>query len=70
MRKLGFAVAFVLVAFAVPASAIPTLIQYCSAVHGTSCTTTGAKKACTDICGNRLSCTCTSGHYWWCNQEC
>lgn len=70
MKKLGLAVALVLVAFAVPVSAIPVLIPYCSAVQGTSCSPTGAKKACTDVCRHSLSCTCTSAHTWWCDQEC
>jgi hypothetical protein len=67
MKKLGLAVAFVLVAFAVPVSAIPVLIPYCSAVRG-SCSP-GSTTSCTDACGNHLSCTCSSGS-WWCDQEC
>jgi hypothetical protein len=59
-----------------PIDRIPPLIQYCSVVNGTSCTTVGAKKACTDICHNQLSCTCTyfysnpSVKFWYCDQEC
>ncbi len=52
----------------------PILIPYCSAVHGTACTSqVGTKKACTDVCHNQLSCTCTAwggGKYWYCDQEC
>ena len=57
------------------------LLQNCYAVQGTSCTTSGATKACTDVCHNQLSCTCQNiyappyyitviGHYWDCDDEC
>ncbi|HSG39019.1 MAG TPA: hypothetical protein VLE27_05230 [Thermoanaerobaculia bacterium] len=76
MKKLTLLAALALVALALPVSAGPTLIQYCSVVNGTSCTTVGAKKSCTDVCGNNLSCTCTyyysnpSVKFWYCQQEC
>lgn len=57
-----------------PLQMIPVLIPYCSTVHGTPCTSqVGTKKACTDVCRNKLSCTCTAwggGKYWYCDQEC
>ncbi|MES1243254.1 MAG: hypothetical protein ABUT39_16705 [Acidobacteriota bacterium] len=53
-----------------PVERIPPLIPYCSAVQGTSCTTVGSKRSCTDVCHNQLSCTCTSAHYWSCMYEC
>ena len=52
------------------------LIPYCSAVNGTSCTTLGAKRSCTDICGSQLTCTCTYAYgnptdwFWLCQHEC
>jgi hypothetical protein len=52
----------------------PVFWPRCADVHGTSCTSLGSKKACTDVCSNQLSCTCTnyysSGLRWRCNQEC
>jgi hypothetical protein len=59
----------------------PEVVPRCSAVDGTSCTTTGATKACTDACNNKLSCTCYErwggtygttflGRYWRCDWEC
>jgi hypothetical protein len=56
-----------------PLQMIPPLIPYCSAVNGTSCTTVGATKRCTDVCSSQLSCTCTSfggTKFWYCDQEC
>lgn len=53
-----------------PIPMFPPLIPYCSAVQGTSCTTVGSTRSCTDVCHNKLSCTCTSGHYWSCMYEC
>lgn len=53
-----------------PVEMIPPLIPYCSVVQGTSCTTVGSKRSCTDVCHNNLSCTCTSAHYWYCMYEC
>lgn len=44
-------------------------IPRCSAVTGT-CSPTGSTMACTDACGDHLSCTCTSSHTWFCQQEC
>ena len=81
MKKLTLLAALALVALALPVSAMPQLIQYCSVVNGTSCTTVGAKKSCTDVCGNNLSCTCRNfyggtygttflGRYWVCQHEC
>lgn len=70
MKKLAFAAALALVALALPVSAIPVLIPYCSAVNGTSCSPTGSTRTCTDVCGNKLSCTCTSSHTWRCAFEC
>jgi hypothetical protein len=55
---------------------LPPLIQYCSVVQGTSCTTVGSTKACTDVCGDQLSCTCSyyysnpNVHFWDCDWEC
>jgi hypothetical protein len=46
-----------------------TLVPRCSAVTG-SCSPVGSTKACTDACGDHLSCTCTSSHTWFCQQEC
>lgn len=48
---------------------IITLVPRCSAVTG-SCSPVGSTKACTDACGDHLSCTCTSSHTWFCQQEC
>jgi hypothetical protein len=54
----------------------PPILQYCSAVQGTSCSTVGSTQACTDVCSNHLSCTCTyyysnpSVHFWNCDWEC
>ncbi len=54
----------------------------CSALDGTTCPTDGATTACTDVCNDKLSCTChnyytgypfhttLSGRYWYCNEEC
>lgn len=96
MKKFAFAVALVLLAFSIPASAqetssatpsttallqqiqaaghpiemIPPPIPYCSTVQGTSCTTVGSTRSCTDACHNSLSCTCTSLHRWNCLIEC
>ncbi len=76
MKNLAFLAALTLVAFAIPVSAGPVLIPYCHLVNGTSCTTVGAKRSCTDICGSNLSCTCTyyysnpSVKFWYCQQEC
>lgn len=44
-------------------------VPFCSAVHGT-CSPTGSTTPCTDACGDHLSCTCTSSHTWFCQQEC
>lgn len=46
------------------------LIPRCSALDGTTCSSAGATTPCTDVCNNKLSCTCQSGHFWYCNQEC
>lgn len=55
------------------------LIPFCSDVHFTSCSTNGATRRCTDVCGSQLSCTCEIyytyphtpvGTYWNCDQEC
>jgi hypothetical protein len=54
----------------------PPLIERCSVVQGTSCTTVGSTKACTDVCNNQLSCTCSyyysnpNVHFWDCDWEC
>jgi hypothetical protein len=48
----------------------------CYQLDGTSCATLGATQACTDVCGNNLSCTCTyyysdpSVWFWMCDWEC
>ena len=79
MKTFALLAALVLVAFALPVSvsAGPVLIPYCHTVHGTSCTSLGAKRSCTDVCGNNLSCTCTyynyppsTAKYWYCQYEC
>lgn len=76
MKIFALLAALTLVALAVPVSAGPVLIQYCHLVHGTSCTTLGAKKSCTDVCGSNLSCTCVQHpsspgvRYWHCQIEC
>lgn len=77
MKIFALLVTLVLVALAVPVSAmIPQPIPYCHVVQGTSCTSVGAKKSCTDVCGNNLSCTCTYYYsnpgvrFWNCQQEC
>jgi hypothetical protein len=52
----------------------PVFTPYCHTIHGTTCTAqVGAKRSCTDVCGNNLSCTCTAyagKKYWWCQYEC
>lgn len=51
----------------------PPILQRCSAVDGTPCTTTGATMACTDACNDQLSCTCVffnSTRFWSCSVEC
>jgi hypothetical protein len=57
----------------------PPLVQYCSAVQGTSCSPAGSTQACTDVCNNQLSCTCSYYYYyypysytllWNCDWEC
>ena len=77
MKTFALLAALALVALAVPVSAIPPLIPYCHTVHGTSCTTLGAKRSCTDVCGSNLSCTCnynnyppSTAKYWYCQYEC
>jgi hypothetical protein len=56
-------------------------IPRCYTVEGTSCSTTGAFKACTDVCHNALSCECYErwggtygttflGRFWDCFDEC
>jgi hypothetical protein len=48
----------------------------CAASQGTSCTTLGSTMACTDVCHDKLSCTCVSSfsnpsvHVWSCQAEC
>ena len=44
-------------------------VPFCSTVTGT-CSPIGSTTACTDICGDHLSCTCISLHLWFCQQEC
>ena len=52
------------------------ITPFCSAVQGTSCTTVGATRSCTDVCNNNLSCTCSyyysnpSVKFWDCMWEC
>ena len=59
----------------------PQPIPRCYTVEGTSCSTTGATRTCTDACRNMLSCTCYErwggtygttflGRYWDCLDEC
>lgn len=48
---------------------------FCSSLHGTSCPARSGPRACTDVCGNQLSCSCVfvsqaSGWRWRCQQEC
>ena len=56
-------------------------IPYCHTLHGYSCPSAGATRACTDVCNNNLSCTCHNfyggpygttflGRYWVCDYEC
>ena len=56
-------------------------VPYCHTLHGNSCPTAGATRACTDVCNNNLSCTCYNfyggpygttflGRYWVCDYEC
>ena len=45
-----------------PALAYPL----CDSIHGTSCTTAGAKTNCTTSDGFTSTCTCTTGHLWRC----
>ncbi|HEX7180338.1 MAG TPA: hypothetical protein VF756_00740 [Thermoanaerobaculia bacterium] len=76
MKSFALLAAFALLAFAVPSSAKPPLLQYCLAVQGTSCTILGATMGCTDVCSNQLSCTCVYDYgnpsvwYWNCDWEC
>lgn len=52
------------------------IIPFCWQVQGTSCTTVGATRPCTDVCNNSLSCSCTyyysnpSVRFWNCDYEC
>lgn len=66
-----------------PAQAEPLLLivppsPYCWDVEGTTCTTLGATRSCTDVCQNKLSCTCRLYYYpngtvkrlWDCQEVC
>ena len=68
-----------------PAGAKPPLIPRCYELDGTACPMAGNTAACTDVCGNNLSCTCTYNYYnpwnydpywdpsvprWDCDYEC
>lgn len=52
------------------------IIPFCWQVQGTTCTSVGATRPCTDVCNNNLSCTCTyyysnpSFRFWNCDYEC
>jgi hypothetical protein len=57
------------------------LPPHCYALQGTSCPAGGVTTACTDVCNDKLSCTCNNiyappfyhtivGTYWNCNDEC
>jgi hypothetical protein len=49
---------------------------FCWTLQGTSCTTPGETRSCTDVCGSNLSCTCDyyisnpSVKFWNCMAEC
>jgi len=45
-----------------PALAYPL----CDSLHGTACTTTGAKTSCTTSDNLTSYCTCTTAHTWRC----
>lgn len=38
----------------------------CDSIHGTSCTTVGAKTSCTTSDGFPSTCTCSTSHLWRC----
>jgi transcriptional regulator of nitric oxide reductase len=52
------------------------IVPFCWQVQGTTCTTVGATRPCTDVCNNNLSCSCTyyysnpSFRFWNCDYEC
>lgn len=57
------------------------LLPRCYTVEGTSCSTTGATRTCSDACGNTLGCHCYErwggtygttfmGRFWDCLDEC
>lgn len=72
MKKLALLVAFALPLMLAIGPA-PILTPRCYTLHGTTCPAVGATKACTDACGNKLSCTCVAyagSRYWWCQYEC
>lgn len=55
----------------------PSAIKpFCWTVQGTTCTSVGSTRPCTDSCNNNLSCTCTYYYsnptfLWWnCDWEC
>ncbi|HSG39495.1 MAG TPA: hypothetical protein VLE27_07630 [Thermoanaerobaculia bacterium] len=59
----------------------PQPIPRCYALAGDPCPSAGTTQACTDVCGNNLSCTCRNfyggtygttflGRYWVCQHEC
>ncbi len=56
-----------------PIDLVPVLIPRCSAVNGTTCPARSGPRSCTDVCRNKLSCSCIyfSGAWRWrCDQEC
>lgn len=66
---------------AIPLFVGPKPIPRCYTVEGTSCSTTGATRTCTDVCQNLLSCHCYErwggtygttflGRFWDCLDEC
>jgi hypothetical protein len=66
MKKLLQAAALLGVAVWASASRPVFAFPLCDSIHGTSCTTTGAKTSCTTSDNLTSSCTCTAGHTWRC----
>lgn len=80
MKKLaGLGLVLGLIALASPAFSgpvdgrPPVLLPYCWNVEGTSCTTLGQTRKCTDACSYTYTCTCISWNgqrYWDCPEVC
>ena len=66
LKKLLQAAALLGVAVWASASRPVFALPLCESIHGTSCSTTGAKTSCTTSDGFTSSCTCTTGHLWRC----